>query len=348
MKKKNLPITILVLFAFVLSVLSPYTAHAANDPLENPSEVALEYMNIRREMLISGNTTALAEIAISGIVADEVKHREYLAEKNITIPEVSYTVDSVEVLEGGTYVTLREIGTTTSIEVTHILLMTTNEKGLPFVVSDNYMETHTGFVSACYVAPETSVHSRSYMLVSRSCLTSVAYSEIGYLEKASNSQLDSNTANPGNGNYTKYGAWYGTNGVPWCAIFVSWCANQAHIPVSIIPKEAYVPSLHTFFNGQNRYYKSAAKGGSYTPQEGDLIFIYWDGADFGHVGIVSAVSSSTVTIIEGNWNARVNTRSLSLTNTTITGYASPNIANTDHIWVGNVCSNCGAYNNPIM
>ena len=29
------------------------------------------------------------------------------------------------------------------------------------------------------------------------------------------------TENPPNSNKTKYGEWYGLNGVPWCAIFVS-------------------------------------------------------------------------------------------------------------------------------
>lgn len=28
-------------------------------------------------------------------------------------------------------------------------------------------------------------------------------------------------------NKTKYGKWYGLDGQPWCAMFVSWCFNQA-------------------------------------------------------------------------------------------------------------------------
>lgn len=57
-------------------------------------------------------------------------------------------------------------------------------------------------------------------------MVSVALAEVGYLEKKSNSQLDSKTANAGSNNYTKYGAWYGMNAQPWCDIFVSWCAYQ--------------------------------------------------------------------------------------------------------------------------
>lgn len=56
---------------------------------------------------------------------------------------------------------------------------------------------------------------------------SVLEGEVGYIEKASNSQLDSKIANPGSANYTKYGKWYGYNGVAWCAQFISWCGYMA-------------------------------------------------------------------------------------------------------------------------
>ena len=56
----------------------------------------------------------------------------------------------------------------------------------------------------------------------------VAAGEVGYLEKASNSQLDSKTGNAGKSNYTKYGKWIGANGDYWCASFVSWCFHAAY------------------------------------------------------------------------------------------------------------------------
>ena len=115
-------------------------------------QAALSYMDARWETLMSGDTTALSEIAISGIVNDEVKHREYLIDNNIAIPEVTYTVDKVKTVdEHGAYVVLRELNTLASVEVSHILLITRKEKGLPFVISDEYKEDHTGFVSASYV-----------------------------------------------------------------------------------------------------------------------------------------------------------------------------------------------------
>lgn len=55
----------------------------------------------------------------------------------------------------------------------------------------------------------------------------VLLDEVGYIEKASNKQLNSKTANAGDKNYTKYGAWYGNNGAYWCQQFISWCAYEA-------------------------------------------------------------------------------------------------------------------------
>lgn len=52
----------------------------------------------------------------------------------------------------------------------------------------------------------------------------VLKSEVGYTEKASNTNLEDKKANSGDKNFTKYGAWYGGNGLYWCQQFISWCA----------------------------------------------------------------------------------------------------------------------------
>jgi hypothetical protein len=72
-----------------------------------------------------------------------------------------------------------------------------------------------------------------------------AYSQLGYREKATNENLDDKFANPGTGNYTKYGKWYddyfktsGFNGDRWCAAFASWCAYKAGITDDQIYKRA--------------------------------------------------------------------------------------------------------------
>lgn len=53
--------------------------------------------------------------------------------------------------------------------------------------------------------------------------------EDGYVEKASASQLETKSGNPGDKNFTKYAAWYGhgLQGSPWCQMLISWCAYTA-------------------------------------------------------------------------------------------------------------------------
>lgn len=39
---------------------------------------------------------------------------------------------------------------------------------------------------------------------------------------------------PLNSNRTKYGKWFGFDGVPWCGMFVSWCYAMADAPLGNI------------------------------------------------------------------------------------------------------------------
>lgn len=39
---------------------------------------------------------------------------------------------------------------------------------------------------------------------------------------------------PKNSNMTKYGKWFGLNGLPWCGMFVSWCYAKAGFPLGKI------------------------------------------------------------------------------------------------------------------
>lgn len=125
-------------------------------------------------------------------------------------------------------------------------------------------------------------------------LIQIAKNEVGYLEKASNSQLDSKTANVGENNYTKY--WRDVKpsyqGQPWCAGFVSWCFMKAfgrekakellkHWPY------VYCPTLGNLFT------KNA------NPKIGDIVIFYRNGT-FTHTGIVTAVIGDMFYTIEGN------------------------------------------------
>ena len=122
----------------------------------------------------------------------------------------------------------------------------------------------------------------------------IATAEIGYLEKASNSQLDNKTANAGYNNYTKYwrDVYPSYQAQAWCACFVSWVFMMAfgldtakkllkHWPY------VYCPTLGSLFT------KYA------NPQVGDIV-IFYRGGTFAHTGIVIKVDGDRFWTIEGN------------------------------------------------
>lgn len=123
---------------------------------------------------------------------------------------------------------------------------------------------------------------------------SIAEAEVGYLEKATPSNLDSKTGNAGSNNYTRY--WRDIQpsyqGQPWCACFVTWCFAQAfgkdkaammlkHYPYVYCPTMAQLFELHA------------------NPERGDIV-IFKRGGTFTHTGIVTGVSGDYFTTIEGN------------------------------------------------
>lgn len=122
----------------------------------------------------------------------------------------------------------------------------------------------------------------------------IAKNEVGYLEKKSNSQLDSKTANAGENNYTKY--WRDIKpdyqGQPWCAAFVSWCFMKAfgqanakkllkHWPYVYCPTMADLFTLNA------------------NPKVGDIVIFYRNG-EFAHTGLVTKVSGDQFWTVEGN------------------------------------------------
>ena len=116
------------------------------------------------------------------------------------------------------------------------------------------------------------------------------------------SQLDYEEGAKG---FSKYGQWYGVPNGDWCDMFVSWCANQAGIPTSVFPRSSGCTTHVRLFNNRGVYYVSQARGGTYTPKQGDLIFFYSypehpDADVVRHVGIVLCVENGYVFTIEGN------------------------------------------------
>lgn len=109
----------------------------------------------------------------------------------------------------------------------------------------------------------------------------VARSQIGFAEQ------------PPGSNRSPYGAWYPMDGQPWCAMFVSWCADRAGA-AALIPKHAFTPSGAAWFRERGQW-------GS-QPRIGAIVYFQWPSMKrIAHVGIVESVrGDGAVVSIEGN------------------------------------------------
>lgn len=125
----------------------------------------------------------------------------------------------------------------------------------------------------------------------------------------------------GNQGGRKFWKWYGySERVDWCAIFVSWCANQCgYIKSGIIPKFAGVPAGVDWFVSKDQF-----RPNTYIPKPGDIIFIDWGGdGTRDHVGIVEKCDGKTVYTIEGNSGDACKRQSYSVGSKIIFGYGVP-------------------------
>jgi len=105
--------------------------------------------------------------------------------------------------------------------------------------------------------------------------------------------------NPAGSNHTKYGSWYGVDYQPWCAIFVTWCFEQAGDSPSFVKgsRYAYCP-----------YVVGDARAGRYglsttdDPVPGDVVVYDWNwNGEYDHIGIFENwVDNSSFNAIEGN------------------------------------------------
>lgn len=129
---------------------------------------------------------------------------------------------------------------------------------------------------------------------------SVARAEVGYCR----------WDDPATG--TKYGRWYaqdhgsyyGANGVPFCAMFVSWVFDRAGAECAGLP-EAYCPYILNDARRAGMVLADKAKA-----QPGDVVLFDWDGGVVDHVGIVEANHCSYVQTIEGNTTINVRSGSV--------------------------------------
>lgn len=110
----------------------------------------------------------------------------------------------------------------------------------------------------------------------RADIIGVALTQVGYRE--------------GSGGYTKYGDWYGSDYMAWCGAFVSWCANQAGIPTSVIKKNGFASASN--FGLSDRTFTVS----DHLPNPGDLFFKNSNS----HVGLVYYVEGDYFYTLEGN------------------------------------------------
>ena len=165
-------------------------------------------------------------------------------------------------------------------------------------------------------------------------LVKIAEAEIGYHEKASNSNLDSKTENSGNKNFTKYGRdlfnagfFNGNkNGFDWCAQFPTWCVWK--LTGKNKKKTEYIlcvgGDLSAGCGFALKYYKSEGRFDK-TPKVGDQIFFKYsnDDSTADHTGIVVRVTDSLIETIEGNSGNEVKRKVYQRNDRTIIGYGHP-------------------------
>ena len=165
-------------------------------------------------------------------------------------------------------------------------------------------------------------------------LVAIAEAEIGYHEKASNSNLDSKTANSGKGNYTKYSrdlhkaGYYNGNkqGFDWCDQFVDWCFYQ--LCGKNKDKAEYIEcqtgNLGAGCGFSLKYYKAAGRFDK-NAKVGDQIFFKYtnDNSTADHTGIVVRVTDKFIETVEGNSGNEVKRKAYQRTDKTIIGYGHP-------------------------
>jgi len=102
---------------------------------------------------------------------------------------------------------------------------------------------------------------------------------------------------PKDSNKTKYGKWFGFDGVAWCGMFVSWCYFQAGQPLGKIGFTKGFAGCQTAV----AYFKKKGKTTT-EPKTGDIVFFDWN-ADgrYDHTGLfVKWIDEDTFETIEGN------------------------------------------------
>jgi hypothetical protein len=140
----------------------------------------------------------------------------------------------------------------------------------------------------------------------------LAEAQVGYVEKETNAQLDSKTANAGDENFCKYSRDFDKkykgfyNGVKngyaaWCDIFVDWLLVEASdVERALVALGQPLKSYGAGCTWSVRYYQAKGKYTTKNPKPGYQIFYKDSDGDPCHTGIVYKVDKTYVYTIEGN------------------------------------------------
>ena len=98
---------------------------------------------------------------------------------------------------------------------------------------------------------------------------------------------------PAGSNQTKYGAWYGLDGQPWCMMFIQWVFSQAGAALSV--KTASCSALMSYAQAHGQWVTSGYHAG-------DIVILDIPGnkVKTDHCGIVVTPLTTGVRTIEGN------------------------------------------------
>lgn len=110
------------------------------------------------------------------------------------------------------------------------------------------------------------------------------------------------TESPPFSNRQPYGAWYGMNGVAWCAMYQSWVFWHSGNPLPKITTAkgfAYCPELERYGRETGTWHS-----GTSGIKRGDLLLFSFGGVRADHVALVQGVlPDGRIHTIEGNTNA---------------------------------------------
>lgn len=141
------------------------------------------------------------------------------------------------------------------------------------------------------------------LLVLALCLTPARAAESGELSQSGRvvaQALGQMGFTEGDDEFTPFGVRYGYPHGYWCDMFVSWCADEAGVPEEAFPRSVNCAQHCRDFTALGRYHSSAARGGTYTPLQGDLALFYNRSGRIHHVGLVLYVEDGTLFTVEGN------------------------------------------------